>query len=193
MSSNKYLKYKQKYLDLKKEQKGQRYKESLNLEGGSNTSLACSNGDYLQIGDCFYIDGILYPNCNSNVIFKISNMFQPKYLNYYNISLKGLKTSAEIHIDKINNIQFIPDILSFSNLQQITTDMIHKIDCPLEMPNWDEINRKKCFENIADLLKSNWNGTRNNKLESQNIETSRKKRTSLKTDSDTGKKSKPGN
>jgi hypothetical protein len=82
MSFNKYLKYKQKYLDLKKEQIDQIYKASINLEGGSNTSLSgfntsltCSNGHRLEIGDCFYIDNILYPNCISNAIFKISDMF----------------------------------------------------------------------------------------------------------------------
>ena len=41
----KYLKYKKKYLDLIKLQVGQRYKTSLNLEGGASTTAAAAEED----------------------------------------------------------------------------------------------------------------------------------------------------
>ncbi len=156
----KYLKYKQKYLDLKIEHIGQRCKSSLNFEGGNNPIFLSSDNSPLQINDCFQFDSIefnKYKDLEGNpIIFKISNINNSQYLKFYTVVLQGWKTSLQIQIDKQDNtnIKFVPDLINTTKFPPIKIEsyMIKKIDCPSKMIDWNEIIRKENLKDVANIL-----------------------------------------
>ena len=154
----KYLKYKQKYLNLK-----------LQKIGGNNIGLNSSDNVNLKINDCFQIiaeNNNVFKDPNNNpIIFKITNILDITKQNCYKVFLQGWKTSALIHKFKdTGEMILILDFLKIDNSIPITSSMIKKIDCPQKFFDWEEYNRKNNLNKVADLVSNTFTGTKSKRV-----------------------------